>query len=97
MVALCSKTYCIKHDNGQTKFSSKGLNKRTISNDKEEEPLAKYRRVLETQKNLFSENRGFVYKNHAIHTYVQQKKGLAYFYPKRKVMEDGIHTTPLEL
>ena len=98
MVALCSKTYCIKDDvSGVTKFSSKGLNKRAIVHDEEEEPISKYFRVMESTENLTSENRGFQVKGHSVHTYIQKKKGLAYFYPKRKVLEDGIHTEPLDL
>ena len=30
-------------------------------------------------------------------TYEQAKKGLSYFYPKRQVQDDGIHTKPLNL
>ena len=30
-------------------------------------------------------------------TYEQTKKGLSYFYPKRQVQDDGIHTKPLNL
>ena len=98
MIALCSKTYCIKDEvSGTTKFSSKGLNKRSILNDENEEPLAKYRRVLQSKENIMSENRGFQVKHNATHTYVQQKRGLAYFYPKRIVLDDGIHTRPLDL
>ena len=93
MVALCSKTYCCENSTtGQHKFSSKGLNKDLI-----DEPMAKYRRVLLEQENLSSTNRGFRVMENAVHTYVQQKKGLAYFYPKRKVHADGIHTDPLDL
>lgn len=98
MVALCSKTYCVKNDTtGVTKFSSKGLNKRSIANDADEEPFAKYMRVLATKQNLSSENHGFQVKGHSIYTYIQNKKGLAYFYPKRVVLEDGINTKPLDI
>lgn len=98
MIALCSKTYCITDKvSGVTKFSSKGLNKRAIAHDEEEEPISKYFRVMTDQQNLTSENRGFTVKNHSVHTYIQNKKGLAYFYPKRVVLDDGIHTEPLDL
>ena len=30
-------------------------------------------------------------------TYEQTKKGLSYFYPKRQVQDDGIHTKTIEL
>ena len=34
---------------------------------------------------------------HSVATYEQTKKGLSYFYPKRIVEQDGIHTKPLHL
>ena len=34
---------------------------------------------------------------HSVATYEQTKKGLSYFYPKRRVEQDGIHTKPLGL
>ena len=60
-------------------------------------PLAKYRRVLDEVINLTSTNRGFKTINHMVATYEQTKKGLSYFYPKRQVQDDGIHTKPLDL
>ena len=47
--------------------------------------------------NLTSTNRGFRTINHCVATYEQTKKGLSYFYPKRVVVADGIHTEPLNL
>ena len=35
--------------------------------------------------------------NHMVATYEQTKKGLSYFYPKRQLQDDGIHTKPLNL
>ena len=47
------------------------------------------------------ENAGFITKNTQdgpkIETYTQSKRGLSYFYAKRKVMEDGISTTHLDI
>ena len=97
MLCLCSKTYCC-YDNksDKFKFSSKGLNKRVLE-DSGDGPLAKYRRVLDEVINLTSTNRGFRTINHMVATYEQTKKGLIYFYPKRQVQVDGIHTKPLDL
>ena len=93
MIALCSKTYCgVNLDTNAVKFSSKGLNKDNI-----EEPLAKYRKVLETEVNEMSTNRGFRCVNNSMVTYSLRKKGLAYFYPKRRVLDDGISTLPLDI
>ena len=30
-------------------------------------------------------------------TYVQEKNAFSYFYPKRKVLEDGVSTAPLDI
>ena len=57
----------------------------------------KYRRVLNEIVNITSNNRGFRTNNHSVATYEQVKKGLYYFYPKRIVEKDGIHTQPPNL
>ena len=97
MICLCSKTYCCydaKSD--KYKFSSKGLNKRTLE-ETGDGPLEKYRRVMKEIINLTSTKRGFRTIKHCVATYEQTKKGLSYFYPKQKVLSDGIHTVPLNL
>ena len=58
--------------------------------------MSKYRQVLEEVVNVNSTNRGFRTMKQSVATYEQTKKGLSYFYPKRLV-EDGIHTRPLDL
>ena len=78
------------------KFSSKGLIKRVLE-DSGDGPLAKYRRILDEVINLTFTDRGFRTMNHMVVTYEQTKKGLNYFYPKRQVQDDGIHTKPLDL
>ena len=64
-----------------------------------ENPLTfdQYLNVLETNKLLLVENRGFRTKEHQIFSYIQKKSGLNNFYPKRKVLSDEVHTVPLEL
>ena len=97
MYCLCSKTYCCYDSKTDIfKFSSKGLNKRTLE-ESGEGPLEKYRRVMDDNVNVKSINRGFRTVNHQVVTYEQTKKGLSYFYPKRIVEADGIHTRPLTL
>ena len=97
MLCLCSKTNCC-YDNksDKLKFSSKRLNKLVLE-DSGDGPLTKYRRVLDEANNLMSTNKGFRTINHMVATYEQTKKGLSYFYPKRQVQDDGIHTKPLDL
>ena len=97
MISLCSKTYCCydaKSD--KYKFSSKRLNKRTLE-ENGDGPLEKYRRVTDEIINLTSPNGGFRTINHCAATYEQTKKGLSYFYPKRIVQSDGIHSAPLNI
>ena len=97
MLCMCSKTYCCYDSKSQKyKFSSKGLNKRALE-DSGDGPMSKYRQVLHETVNLKSTNRGFKTINQAVATYEQTKKGLSYFYPKREVECDGIHTKPLNL
>ena len=97
MLCLCSKTYCFyDKQTNKYKFSSKGLIKRTLE-DCGDGPMSKYRKVLEEAVKVTSTNRGFRRVQHSVATYEQTKKGLSYFYPKRIVEEDGIHTKPLNL
>ena len=78
------------------KFCCKGLNKRTLE-DCGDGPMAKYRKVLDDFAIVTSTNRGFRTVQHSVATYEQTKKGLSYFYPKRIVEADGIHTRPSSL
>ena len=81
------------------KFSSKrlkGLNKRVLEQSGDG-PLEKFRRVLNEEVKVTSNNRGFRKKTHTVATYGQVKKGLSYFYPKRIVECDGILTQPPSL
>ena len=95
MLCLCSKTYCWYDSNSNKhKLSSKGLNKRTLD-DCGDGPMAKYRKVLDKFINVTLTNRGFRTVHHSVATYEQTKKGLCYFYPKRFVDADGIHTRAL--
>ena len=97
MLCLCSKTYCCYDSKGDKfKFSSKCLNKRTLE-DTGEGPMSTFRRFLDEAVNLKSTNRGFKTSKHLFGTYEQTKKGFSYFYPKREVLNDGIHTKPLNL
>ena len=83
-LCLCSKTYCCydKRTN-KYKFSSKGLNKRTLEECGDGGPMSKYRKVLEEAVNVTSSKRGFRTIQHSVATYEQTKKGLSYFYPEK--------------
>ena len=97
ILCLYSKTYCCCDSNSKKyKLSSKGLNKRRLE-DCGDGPTAKYRKVLDEFVNVIATNRGCRTVQHIVATYEQTKKGLSYFYPKRIVDSDGIHTRPLNL
>ena len=89
-IGLCSKTYyCF----GATdKSTTKGLNKRQNDIDKDA-----FLNVLTNRRSGSGVNRGFRVHNSSMMTYIQEKAALTYFYPKRKVLEDGLTTAPLDL
>ena len=91
MLSVCSKTYCCYDSNfKKLKFSSKGLNERTLE-DSGDGPMANYRKVLDKFFTVTSTNRVFRTVSYSAATYEQTKKRLSYFYPKRIVEVDGIH------
>ena len=69
----------------------KGLNKQAIRND---ESLQKYRKVLQ-KETVVTTDRGFRVVKTSVATYELRKNGFSYFYPKRQVLSDGIHTKAL--
>ncbi len=91
MVGLCSKTYVVKGDT-ETKFSSKGISKRFVEN-----PLDLYKSVLSTENPRSGLNKGFRVRNNTMYSYTQRRCGFSYFYCKRRVLDDGINTVPLDV
>ena len=92
MISLCSKSYIIEDSNGRQKISCKGVSKKGL-----EEPMQQFRDTLFNVRTNTSTNMGFRMKNNSMFTYSQDKICFNYFYCKRKVMEDGISTTPLNI
>ena len=96
MIALNSKVYHIwgkdKDGNAIEKTSCKGAQKRRNQFMK-----VNFLSVLETQLPHIVKNAGFIRDGLTIKTYTQSKIGLGYFYPKRKVLSDGISTTHLDI
>ena len=90
MIALCSKCYFIEDSEGKKKFSTKGVSKK-----QNEITAQRFEKALEGSKDIAT-NRGFRMRNGQIVTYEQQKLGLSAYYDKRWVLEDGIHTEPIE-
>ena len=92
MICLNSKVYTIWSDT-DSKTSCKGAQQKRNELLKEH-----FLAVLDTQKPHIVENAGFVKDtNGVIKTYTQQKVGMGYFYGKRKVLEDGVSTTHLDI
>ena len=90
IVSLCPKTYYCW--GSKDKFSCKGVNKRTNEINKD-----KYISVLLTKQSGSGTNKGFRVMNHSMYTYTQVRDAFSYFYPKRKVLEDGVSTLPLDI
>ena len=89
-IGLCSKTYyCF----GSTdKCTTKGLNKRQNTIDKDA-----FLSVLTNRRSGSGVNRGFRVRDSSVMMYIQERAALTYFYPKRKVLADGLSTAPLDL
>lgn len=90
-IGLAAKTYYCFADDGKDKYSSKGVNKK-LKLTKDD-----YINVLDTQKDCFKKNRGFILKDNEMFTYEQTRKGLPFLYVKRKVEADGYSTSYLDL
>lgn len=86
MIGLNSKAYYCFGDND--KFNCEGANKRLNAVNKE-----KYLDVLLTKRS----SSGFRALNNATYTYHQVRDGFSFFYPKRKVLDDGVSTVPLDI
>jgi len=76
----------------EVKFSSKGITKRRVK-----APMTTFRHVLNTQRIGNGTLKGFRARNNGISTYEQTKNGFSYFYCKRRVLDDGVSTVPLDL
>ena len=75
MFCLCSKTYCCYDEQtNKQKFSSRGLNKRTLEDCGDGGPMPEYRKALEEAVNVTSTNRSFRTIQHSVATYEQTKK-----------------------
>jgi hypothetical protein len=92
MVALCSKTYIVSNEDG-CKFSCKGINKGGLGKDL----IDTYKHVLTSGESKQGDNTGIQQRGIYLFTYNQTRCGFTYFYCKREVLEDGIHTKPLNI
>ena len=89
--ALCSKLYFVEGDT-KNKFSCKGIQKSQNDINKD-----RFHNVLFNGVKDTCTNKGFRVIDNSMITYIQQKKGLSYVYDKRRVLEDGVTTVPLDI
>ena len=59
--------------------------------------MKKFEETLSSKNVMTSKNIGFRLNKSIMHTYSQEKNGFNYFYCKRKVLEDGVTTEPLDI
>ena len=90
MIGLCLKTYMIKNDD-ITKMK-KGVSRKSINN-----PDTLFSNVLNDAQPASGVNVGFRCIDNSVYTYNQERSGFSYFYCKRRVADDGIHTSPLDV
>ena len=57
----------------------------------------KYLDVILNKRSGKGVNRGFGILDNRMCTYVQEKDALSYFYPKRKILDDGVTTIALDI
>ena len=97
MIGLCSNSYCTERfdkeeDCGEVKLSMKGANKGQFKN-----PMTHYEQVLTSMEKFRARNSGIRSKDQIMAAYKQYNNALTYFYSKRKVLEQGLSTVPLDI
>ena len=94
-IGLAAKTYYYYNfkDEGKNEYSSKGLNK-ALQLEREN-----FLNVLKNHSDLVKyTNKDFISKkDKRAYTHSLTKKGLGYLYCKRKVLENGVSTTYLDI
>ena len=94
IISLNSKTYAVENENNNSyKFSMKGIQKGQFT----ENPMGLYESTLNTKSSQSATNRGLKRKFATICQCEQTKIALSYFCGKRKVLEDGNSTVPLDI
>ena len=91
MYVLCSKLYFVEGET-KSKYSCKGIQKNQNEINKD-----RFHNVLFNDVKDMCTNKGFRVINNFMVTYIQQKRGLSYYYDKRVVLADGVSTVPLDI
>ena len=96
ILCLSSKTNCCYNKQANKyKFSSKGLNNRTLGDCGDGEPMSKYRKVLENAVTVASTNRVLRTSQHSVATYEQTKKRIAVLLSQKNIGRRwNTHKTP---
>ena len=98
MVALCSKIYALELMDGGDKLATKGVQKKallhTLAGASVCQSMAK---CLNDGDDLMVENSSFRLYKQEMHTVKQKKSAYNQIYVKRKVLDDGISTEPLDI
>ena len=89
-ICLASKSYFCEGETNKQVCKGVSIAQNPLTFDQ-------YLNVLETNKPLLAENCGFRTKEHQIFSYIQKKKGLSNFYPKRKVLSNEVHMVLLDV
>ena len=89
-VCLASKSYFYQEKTNKQVWKGVSITQNPLTFDQHVD-------VLKSNNLLQVENRRFRSKEHRIFSYVQKKKRSNNFYPKRKVLSDGIYNKPLDL
>lgn len=89
-----SKTYFIRKADQSSVWKGKGI--MGDINDMIEE---NYREAIFNKEATLIENRGFKYSKEflRVFSYKVVKRGITYFYAKRRVLEDSYHTVSIDL
>ena len=94
IVALCSKTYVCLQSAGEVKLSAKGVNNKVVKRDN---PLEKFKQVLESRQSSGSVNVGFVERRGKIFTYSAYREAFPWLYVKRRVLPGGCFTRTIDI
>ena len=92
-IGLAAKTYFChnKEDPSKDKFSAKGIMKTAGVT------LEDFKTTLHDKTSVPKSNKGFIMRGKNMLSYSMERTGLSYLYAKRKVLDDGISTTYLDV
>ena len=94
VIALCSKTYICELCTEGVKLSAKGVNNQIVLKNN---PLKKFKGVLDSKVSAGSRNVGFVEKDGQIFTYATERLAFPWLYLKREVQAGGAFTKTIDV